>query len=168
MHHAAHQRGLPIYRVPRLREYLGFESKDGITSYLSGFEKDLDSLIIPSGINDNLDILPSGPIPPNPAELLSRSTLDTAIKKLREEYDYIFIDSAPSAQVTDTLVISRVTDATVYVCRIDYSRKSNLQFANGLMKDKKLKNMLLVVNDVGEFSRGYGYGYGYGHKKGKK
>ena len=84
------------------------------------------------------------------------------LEKLKDEFDYIFIDSAPSALVTDTLILSRITDATVYVCRVDYSKKSNLRYANDLMKDNKLKNMLLVINDVSEFSRGYGYGYGYG------
>ncbi len=149
-------------RIPRLKEYMNLNDDDGITSYLSGFEKDLDSLIIPSNIHPNLYVLPSGPVPPNPAELLSRSTLDNAIEMLKAEFDYIFIDSAPSALVTDTLILSRITDATVYVCRVDYSKKSNLRYANDLMKDNKLKNMLLVINDVSEFSRGYGYGYGYG------
>ncbi len=153
-------------RIPRLREYLGLETRDGVTSYLSGFEKDIDKLIVPSGIHPKLDVMPAGPIPPNPAELLSRETLDHAIEKLKEEYDYIFLDSAPSAEVTDTLVLSRVTDATVYVCRVDYSSKGNLRFANNLMQEKKLKNMVLVVNGVSDFHRGYGYGYGYGHGHG--
>ena len=124
------------FRIPRLHEYLGLEAKDGVTSYLSGFEKDIDELIVPSGVHPNLYALPAGAIPPNPAELLSRDTLDKAIDKLKDEFDYIFIDSAPSAQVTDTLVLSRVTDATVYVCRADYSSKGNLRFANSLMEGK--------------------------------
>jgi capsular exopolysaccharide synthesis family protein len=153
-------------RIPRLREYLDLETRDGVTSYLSGFEKDIDKLIVPSGIHPKLDVMPAGPIPPNPAELLSRETLDHAIEKLKEEYDYIFLDSAPSAEVTDTLVLSRVTDATVYVCRVDYSSKGNLRFANNLMQENKLKNMVLVVNGVSDFLRGYGYGYGYGYGHG--
>src|SRR5690554_1483355 len=90
-------------RIPRLREYIDLDSKDGITSYLSGFEKDINKLILPSGLHPNLHVLPSGPVPPNPAELLSRNSLDAAIEKLKDDYDYIFIDSAPSALVTDTL-----------------------------------------------------------------
>src|SRR5690554_3483403 len=90
-------------RIPRLREYMDLDSKDGITSYLSGFEKDINKLILPSGLHPNLHVLPSGPVPPNPAELLSRNSLDAAIEKLKDDYDYIFIDSAPSALVTDTL-----------------------------------------------------------------
>ena len=159
-------------RIPRLREYMNLETRDGITNYLSGFEKDLDRLIVPSGITENLFALPSGAIPPNPAELLSRPSLDAAFAKLHEEFDYILIDSAPVSQVTDTLILNRVADATVYVCRANYSSKGNLRFANDMMTQNRLKNMVLVVNDVDEFHHAYGYGYGrgygYGYGKGKK
>ena len=87
---------------------------------------------------------PSGPIPPNPAELLARSTLDKAITRLREEFDYIIIDSAPASQVTDTLIINRISDATVYVVRSEFSSKGNLLYANDLMKNNKLNNMCAV------------------------
>ena len=159
-------------RIPRLREYMNLETRDGITAYLSGYEKDLNSLIVPSGITENLFALPSGAIPPNPAELMSRPSLDAAFAKLREEFDYIIIDSAPVSQVTDTLILNRVADATVYVCRANYSSKGNLRFANDMMAQNRLKNMVLVVNDVDEFHHAYGYGYGrgygYGYGKGKK
>lgn len=151
---------------------MNLKTHDGITSYLSGFEKDLDRLIVPSGITDNLFVLPSGAIPPNPAELMSRPTLDKAIAKLREDFDFILIDSAPSSQVTDTLILNRISDATVYVCRANYSSKGNLRFANEMMQQNRLKNMVLVVNDVDEFHHAYGYGYGrgygYGYKDKKK
>jgi capsular exopolysaccharide synthesis family protein len=104
-------------RMPRLREYLKLETKNGMTNYLSGFEKNIDNLIVQSGLHPNLFVITAGPVPPNPAELLSRPSLDKAIGSLREEFDYIFIDSSPSALVTDTLVMNRVTDATLYVCR---------------------------------------------------
>jgi capsular exopolysaccharide synthesis family protein len=159
-------------RIPRLKEYMNLNTRDGITSYLSGYVKDLDSLIVPSGITDNLWALPAGAIPPNPAELLSRPSLDAAFAKMREEFDYILIDSAPASQVTDTLILNRVADATVYVCRANYSSKGNLRFANDMMAQNRLKNMVLVVNDVDEFHHaygyGYGHGYGYGYGKGQK
>jgi len=155
-------------RNPRLTEYMNLKTKEGLTLYLSGFEKEIDNLIVPSEIHPNLDVLPAGPIPPNPAELLTRPTLDRAFALLREEYDYIFIDSAPSAQVTDTHLINRVSDVTVYVCRIDYSKKENLRFANDLMQTKKFRNMLMVVNETSEYQGKFGYGYGYGNKKEKK
>jgi tyrosine-protein kinase Etk/Wzc len=148
-------------RIPRVRQYLHVEAKDGITNYLSGLETDIDKLVVPSGMHECLDVLPTGPIPPNPAELLSHDTLDKAIEHLREKYDYIMIDTPPVSQVADTLIVNRVSDATVYVCRAGYSSKNSLRFANDLMEQGKLKNMLLVVNDVKEFRRGYGYRYGY-------
>jgi len=148
-------------RIPRIRQYLHVEAKDGITNYLSGLETDIDKLVVPSGMHECLDVLPTGPIPPNPAELLSHDTLDKAIEHLREKYDYIMIDTPPVSQVADTLIVNRVSDATVYVCRAGYSSKNSLRFANDLMEQGKLKNMLLVVNDVKEFRRGYGYRYGY-------
>nr|HPR20938.1 polysaccharide biosynthesis tyrosine autokinase [Proteiniphilum sp.] len=157
-------------RIPRLREYMNLETRDGITAYLSGYEKDLNSLIVPSGITENLFALPSGAIPPNPAELMSRPSLDAAFAKLREEFDYIIIDSAPVSQVTDTLILNRISDATVYVCRANYSSKGNLRYANEMMAQNRLKNMVLVVNDVDQFHHAYGYGYGrgYGYGYGKK
>lgn len=155
-------------RIPKLKEYLNLKSSNGLTNFLSGFEKDINQLIVPSEILPNLDILISGPIPPNPAELLSRRTLDKAISKLRDEYDYILVDSAPASQVADTLIINRISDATVYVCRADYSSKGFLRFANDLMAKEKLNNMLLVINDVRDFRSGYGYGYGYGYGNDKK
>ena len=111
--------------------------------------------------------MPAGPVPPNPAELLSRSSLDDAMVQLRELFDYIIVDSAPVSLVSDTLIINRIADANMYICRANYSSKMNLKFANELMAKHELKNMLLVVNDVKEFNRGYGYGYGYVGKKKK-
>lgn len=159
-------------RIPRVRQYIHLEAKSGITNYLSGLEDDIEQLVVPSGINEHLDVLPSGSIPPNPAELLTHPTLDQAIARLCERYDYIVIDSPPVSQVADTLIINRVSDATVYVCRAGYSSKNSLRFANDLMEEGRLKNMLLVVNDVKDFHHGYGYRYGYrygyGNDKAKK
>lgn len=157
-------------RIPQLKEYFGLDTDEGITLYLAGFEKEIRKLIIPSGIHANLDLLPAGPVPPNPAELLNRPTLESAFSKLREEYDYIFIDSAPLGQVSDTQLVNRVSDANLYVCRVDYSQKNNLLYANELMEKGKLNNMFLVVNDLKKHQQKYGYGYGYGHegRKGKK
>lgn len=155
-------------RIPRLREHLKLATNRGITLYLAGFEKEIENLIVPSGIHSNLDVLPSGPVPPNPAELMGRPTLESAFETLRRLYDYIIVDSAPSGPVGDTLIMNRVTDVTLYVCRVGYSRKSNLRYANELMQSGKLSNMLLVVNDVKEYQQKYGYGYGYGYKEKKK
>ncbi|WP_321426172.1 polysaccharide biosynthesis tyrosine autokinase [uncultured Bacteroides sp.] len=153
--------GLDI-RKPRMAEYLNLNAKNGITSYLSGFEDNLDNLIVPSGIHPNLYALPAGPLPPNPSEQLVKESLDKAFEYLRNEYDYIIVDSAPIGLVTDTLIINRVVDATAYVCRVNYSNKVNLKVANEIMEQKKLTNMSLVVNGIDNARRGYGYVYGYG------
>lgn len=157
--------GLDI-RKPRLAEMFNLSDyKKGITIFLSGDADDKQLLfeqIMPSGVNKNLDILPAGIIPPNPAELLSRKNLDKAIEYLKEVYDYVILDTAPVGLVADTLIISRVADATVYICRADYTPKSDLKLANSLFKENKLKNMSIVLNGIDMTKRKYGYYYGYG------
>jgi Mrp family chromosome partitioning ATPase len=86
---------------------------------------------------------------------------------LKEAYDYIILDTAPVGLVTDTLIISRVTDATVYICRADYTPKSNMELVNSLCKEGKLKNLSIVLNGIDMRKKKYGYYYGYG-KYGKK
>lgn len=161
--------GLDV-RKPRLAEMFNLSDyKKGITMFLSGDINDKQLLfdqIMPSGINANLDILPAGIIPPNPAELLSRKNLDKAIEYLKEVYDYIILDTAPIGLVADTLIISRVTDATVYICRADYTPKSDLDLANTLYREEKLKNMSIVLNGIDMDKRKYGYYYGYGKSGG--
>ncbi len=162
--------GLDI-RKPRLAEMFNLpDHKKGITLFLSGDANDKELLfeqIMPSGINANLDILPAGIIPPNPAELLSRKNLDKAMEYLKEVYDYIILDTAPVGLVADTLIIARVTDATVYICRADYTPKSNIELVNTLYDEGKLKNMSIVLNGIDMEKRKYGYYYGYG-KNGKQ
>lgn len=157
--------GLDV-RKPRLAEMFNLpDRKKGITLFLSGDPDDKELLfeqIMPSGFNENLDILPAGIIPPNPAELLSRKNLDKAIEYLKEVYDYIILDTAPVGLVADTLIISRVTDATVYICRADYTAKSDLNLVNELYQENKLKNMCIVLNGIDMTKRKYGYYYGYG------
>ena len=157
--------GLDI-RKPRLAEMFNLaDHKKGITLFLSGDANDKSLLfeqIMPSGVNDNLDILPAGIVPPNPAELLSKKNLDKAMEYLKERYDYIILDTAPVGLVADTLIISRVTDATVYICRADYTPKSDLDLVNSLYKEGKLKNMSIVLNGIDMAKRKYGYYYGYG------
>lgn len=160
-------------RIPRLKEYMKLQGEEGMTAYLAGYETDLEKLIVPSGITNNLWVLPAGLVPPNPAELLSRRSLESAFDQLRERFDYIVIDTPPVSQVTDTLVINRISDATLYVCRANYSSKGNLRFANDLMKLNRLNRMTLVVNDVDQYHHTYAYSYGKGYgysyvKNGKK
>ncbi len=154
-------------RIPMLTKYLQIDSSRGISEYLSEIEPDLNNLIVPSGILPNLFVLPAGAIPPNPTELLAKDTLDNAIAELKNEYDYIFIDSSPTSKVSDTIVCARIADATMYVCRAKVTFKSSLKFVNEFTDKKKLNNTSIVVNAVKNYNSGYGisfgYGYGYGY-----
>lgn len=157
--------GLDI-RKPRLGEQFGVPNhKKGITHLLTNehlTEEEIEDEILPSGVNSNLDIMLSGPIPPNPTELIARKSLDMIIEYLRKQYDYIIIDTAPVGLVTDTLQVARVADVTVYVCRADYTPKECLQYANSLNEEGKLPNMAIVVNGIDMSKKKYGYYYGYG------
>lgn len=163
-------------RLPRLTEYINIEADSGMSQYLSGYVTDISSLIQESGITPNLYVITSGTVPPNPTELISRDTFEKAIAELREQFDYIIIDSAPVGLVTDTIVASRAVDATMYVCRANVSHRNSLKFANELSEKNMLPNMGLVVNDITNYFAGYGgygkrlygYGYGYGYKGKKK
>ena len=157
--------GLDI-RKPRLTNL--FELKDkhiGITNLLvhdNPTREDICANILNSGVNRNLDIMPAGPIPPNPAELVSRESLDNIFATLRKEYDYIIVDTAPVGLVTDTLMIARVADLTVYMCRADYTPKSSFEFINSLSAQKKLPQISIVINGIDMSKKKYGYYYGYG------
>lgn len=158
--------GLDI-RKPRLAEL--FELKDhyhGITPLLLNENPTWEMIhehIIKSGINDNLEFLLAGPIPPNPTEILARKSLDKIVNIMRDKYDFIIIDTAPVGLVTDTLQIGRVSDATIYVCRADYTPKASFNLINRLAKEKKLPNMALVLNGIDMSKKKYGYYYGYGN-----
>ena len=157
--------GLDIRR-PRLAEQFGInDHKHGITNLLvkdNPNREDVETQILPSGVNKNLDLLMAGPVPPNPAELIARNSLDTIIEILKEKYDYIMIDTAPVGLVTDTLQIARVTNVSVYMCRADYTPKASFAMINSLAKEEKLPNMAMVLNGVDMSKRKYSYYYGYG------
>ena len=152
--------GLDI-RKPMLSTYLGLSSEGCLTSYLSDDSYSIDDLVVPSEFS-NLDILPSGIIPPNPNELLQSDRLDQLFAELRQRYDYVIVDSAPVAMVSDTFQLSRVADMTVYVCRARYTTFDLIDFLNQVNEQKRLPNIVTVLNGVNAKNIGYGYGYGYG------
>ncbi|GGZ70263.1 GumC family protein [Algibacter mikhailovii] len=144
-------------------------SKIGLSEYLSDNTYQLKDAITSHSINDlQLDILPSGSIPPNPAELLLSDKIKELFDTVSEEYDYVVVDTAPSMMVTDTLLISEYAAYTMYVIRADYTEKPLLNFAKELHADKKLNNMMVVVNDVKQSNFGYGGKYGYYENTGKR
>ena len=154
--------GLDI-RKPGLNKVFSLSSKEkGITQYLSNPEMDLMSLVQPSDVNKNLFILPGGTVPPNPTELLARDGLDKAIDMLKNNFDYVILDTAPVGMVTDTLLIGRVADLSVYVCRADYTRKTEFTLINELMENNKLPNLCIAINGLDLQKKKYGYYYGYG------
>ena len=157
--------GLDI-RKPALGRLFGISDRfDGITSLLTleeVTEPALRGQINRSGVNDNLDLLLAGPVPPNPAELLARENFGVIVKMLRERYDYVIFDTAPVGLVTDTLQIAQHADISVFVCRADYTPKSSFGLLNTLAKEKKMPNPCVVINGIDMSRRKYGYYYGYG------
>jgi capsular exopolysaccharide synthesis family protein len=160
-------------RKPMLTKYFNISDKEGVTSYLSGLTNDYRSMIHTSEEYKWLDILPAGIIPPNPNELIMRPKMDSMIDDLKKEYDYIVIDTAPVGAVSDTYLLDRVADLTIYVCRAGFTDKRSIEFVNNISDENNLKRLYLVINDVDVEARsrygyyrkyGYGYGYGYGSK----
>ena len=124
--------------------------------------EDVRSQVCASGVNDNLDLLLAGPTPPNPTELLARQNLEDTIEILKQQYDYIILDTAPVGLVSDTLQIAKFTNVSCYVCRADYTPKANIGVVNGLTKENKLPNTCIILNGVDMSKKKYGYYYGYG------
>lgn len=149
--------GLDI-RKPTLAHYLGLSQEGCLTSYLAEEKYHAEDTIFASGIHPNLDVLPAGIIPPNPNELLQSNRLDELIEYLRAHYDYIFLDSAPVAMVSDTFMLARVADMTLYVSRANYTTQDMTDFINSVYEEHRLPNMACVLNGVKSATAGYGYG----------
>jgi capsular exopolysaccharide synthesis family protein len=157
--------GLDI-RKPALGRLFGIQDRSqGITSLLMLDRVTREALagqINRSGVNDNLDLLLAGPVPPNPTELLARDNFQQIVQMLRADYDYVIFDTAPVGLVTDTIQVGQQADLTVYVCRADYTPKSAFGLLNTLAEEKKMPNPCVVLNGVDMSKRKYGYYYGYG------
>ncbi|WP_336094007.1 GumC family protein [Leeuwenhoekiella sp. CH_XMU1409-2] len=155
-------------RNPQLQRY-DTESKSflGISDYLVNEDHQLQNLISDSKFHPNLKLLLSGSIPPNPSELLRQAKFGRMIHELREQYDYVIVDTAPSMLVADTFLISKYADLILYVTRAGYTEKKLLNFAIDVQNDGKLHDISFVINDVKTANFGYGnkYGYAYGQSK---
>lgn len=155
-------------RNPQLQRFFSKNQNKrapGLTEYLVYEEAKITDYSFKSEISDNLNILHSGAIPPNPAELWLSPRVDSLLEEAKGQFDFVILDTAPTLLVTDTLLLSGKADATLYVVRAGYTQKKVLEFANNLRKEGKLTNVNYVLNDVGEANYGYGgkYGYGYGY-----
>lgn len=172
-------------RKPKLNHIFGLSGKlPGMTQFLaSPSSVDLLSLCQPTAVSPNLYVLPSGAVPPNPTELVARKSLEQAIDLLKQHFDYVILDTAPIGMVTDTRLIARVADLSVYVCRAGYTHKNDFELINELEQENKLPNLCVLINGIdmskrkngyyysygkyGKYGYGkkYGYGYGYGNEK---
>ena len=128
---------------------------------------DIDSYIRPLSFSENCFLMSSGPIPPNPAEILLNEKVPLLFAELKKKFDFIIIDSPPVGLVADALLIEDYVNLSLYVVRQNYTFKSQLDILNKLVAEKKLKHAYLVVNDIVTQKAGYyGYGYGYGQQYG--
>jgi len=148
--------GLDI-RKPMLGDYMHISKDKGVSVYLSDPDLNHKDIIIPSGFHPFLDVIPAGPIPPNPSELLMNQRLDYLIDELKKEYDYIILDSAPVGLVSDTFLLNRLIDNCIYVARQDYTPREMCELINEIYNNKTLNRLSVVLNGVNE-KAGYGYG----------
>ena len=147
-------------RRPQLQRFVKLQEK-GLTDYLVSDETVVTNYIHPSGIKDNLDILQSGAIAPNPNDLLDMDKFDVMIDTLRHQYQYIILDSAPIMLVSDTLHLVDVADTTLYIVKSDYTDKEVLDFVLDFKKKTEVKNLVFAINGVKPENRSNKYGYGY-------
>lgn len=147
-------------RKPKLHEYLNLSNNKGIVNYLIGQGKASDFVQLTN--EPNLSFVASGPIPPNPAELLSSNKLQEFIKELENDYQYILIDCSPNGLVTDAQLAAPLVDATIFIVRHEYTPQRAMLPLSDLYNEKKFPSLTVIYNGVkGNASYGYGYGYGY-------
>ncbi|WP_106793717.1 tyrosine-protein kinase family protein [Aquimarina sp. Aq78] len=153
-------------RDPKFHKFFelpnGKDSK-GLTNFIMNDELTPEDIIYTYKKEDSFDIIPSGAIPPNPAELLMQERVNVMFKYLEEHYDYIIVDTAPVSLVTDTLLIAKHADLSIYIVRENYSDKRVLQVPENFYREKRLPNIAVLLNAAGN-KTGYNYGYGYGKK----
>lgn len=155
-------------RKPKITEDFGLSKDRGMSNYLSG-DSDLDSVIQPSGLLSGFDIIPSGPVPPNPAELIMSGRMDQLIEELGERYDHIIIDSPPVGLVTDGFILMKYAALSILVVREGVTRKQHLRHMKRMQEQQKLGKLAVLFNAVrspralngGGYGYHYGYGYGY-------
>ena len=152
-------------RKPRLHRIFKISNEKGLSNYLVG-QSQITEIIQETNI-DNLFVIPAGPIPPNPAELLERPAFKQLLEELKNQFDFIIIDNAPVSRVTDGLITSKLSDLNLFVLRYGVSKKDQLKFINDIAKQGVMQNPALIINDVKLSRLGYGYAYSYNYGYGK-
>lgn len=152
-------------RAPKLKHKLGINNNIGVTNYIVNSDITPKDLVVKSSEIDNLDVILSGEIAPNPAELLMNPRVSELFKFAKENYEYVIVDTPAFSMVTDTMLLSKFSDAFIYIIRTNFLDRRYLKYIYSLYKDKRLPNMSILINAVDQKkSYGYGYGYGYGQK----
>lgn len=152
-------------RNPQLQRYLpaSKQNNKGLTEYIVDATVGVNEIASQSENNAHLDIILSGAIPPNPAELLMEKRVSDFFNEVKKNYDYVIVDTAPSMLVADTLLINKYADVTLYVIRAGYTDKQLLEFTNEAIQDERLTNVAAVINNVSLNNFGYGNKYGYAY-----
>jgi capsular exopolysaccharide synthesis family protein len=158
-------------RKPKIVSGLDLKRKMGITNYIIGKASFPELLIRVEGIDD-LYVIPCGPIPPNPSEILLDRKLDELMKEVKDNFDVVIMDTAPIGLVSDAITLSRFSNCTLFITRQGYTFRKQLGLVEDLYVNKRLPSLCLLINDVkadggyygGYYGGGYGYygGYGYG------
>ena len=158
-------------RNPQIHTYFGTSKNEvGLSSYLNDASVNWREILL-TGFDKHPKhhTMISGEIPPNPAHLLTNGRFEQLLDEVRAEFDYVIVDTAPTILVTDTLLISKFADVTLFLTKANYTDKKLLKFSKELSESGKIKNMAYVMNSVGagkSYSYGYGYGYNYGYSYG--
>ncbi|MCO4822014.1 MAG: polysaccharide biosynthesis tyrosine autokinase [Flavobacteriaceae bacterium] len=154
-------------RVPKVKDYLNVKSEIGITNYLNDDQLSIKDVTVITDNNKYLHVISSGTIPPNPSELLMNDRINTLFTTVKDQYDYIIVDTAAVGLVTDTLLICDYADIFIYVVSAGNIDKRQLHVAKTMFDENRLPNMHVLLNGTKKKS-GYGYGYGYGSDHTKK
>jgi tyrosine-protein kinase Etk/Wzc len=149
-------------RKPKISSNLGLK-KLGFTNYIISQDTNWQSWIQPSGVEENFHVLSSGPIPPNPTELLLLPKTKALFEDLKKHYDYIVIDSPPVGLVTDAEIMAQYANATLYMVRHQLTHKQQIKLVDKFFQKKSLPKLNIIINDAQMKKTGYGYGYSYGY-----
>lgn len=149
-------------RKPKIFENFDLDNENGLSTFLSGQESNWENVVSKTK-HANLDVIVSGPTPPNPAELLFDDSFAVLLANLKEKYDVVVLDTPPIGLVSETLDLLTLVDCSLFVFRQNYSQRSFIDAVNGLRTNKGIKNIFAIFNGVDSDKVAYGYGYSYGY-----